>query len=49
VILEDILITDVNLPPKVRAAIEAKIEQAQVVEECAFREGTLYAHTVSLR
>lgn len=37
VILEDILITRVRLPAKVRAAIEAKLQQAQIVEEYAYR------------
>jgi regulator of protease activity HflC (stomatin/prohibitin superfamily) len=37
VILEDVLITEVSLPPKVRAAIEAKLQQAQIVEEYGYR------------
>jgi prohibitin 1 len=37
VLLEDILITDVDLPKNVRQAIEAKLSQAQLVEEYRYR------------
>lgn len=37
VLLEDILITDVDLPKNVRRAIEAKLSQAQLVEEYRYR------------
>lgn len=37
VLLEDILITDVDLPKNLRSAIEAKLQQAQMVEEYTYR------------
>ena len=37
VLLEDILITEVELPVNVRTAIEAKLQQAQIVEEYRYR------------
>lgn len=37
VLLEDILITEVILPEKVQSAIEAKLQQAEVVEEYGYR------------
>lgn len=37
ILLHDILITSVDLPQNVRTAIEAKLQQAQLVEEYRFR------------
>ena len=37
VLLTDVLIRRVELPPTIKSAIEAKLQQAQIVEEYAFR------------